>query len=73
MFGAIGLGRVDDRTWYLAVGALAVALLGLVLDAVLPAFDISPGFWAFLSAMLGFLGARAAIKSRNGNGNGKRR
>jgi hypothetical protein len=61
---------VDDRTWWLASGALGVGAAAMVLDAVVPAFNISPGFWAFLSAMLGFLGARAAIRMRNGDHQG---
>lgn len=55
---------MDDRTWYLAIGTLGTAAVSVVLDAALPNFDVPGGFWAVLSAVLGFLGARAAIRDR---------
>lgn len=61
---------MDDRTWRLAVGTLASAVVVVLVDAALADFDVPAGFWTVLAASLGFLGARAAIRGRNGNGNG---
>ncbi len=58
---------MDDRTWYLAVTTLVIALVALLLDAPLAGFEVPAGFWTVLAAVLGFLGARAAL-GRNGNG-----
>jgi len=51
----------------LAVGTLAAAVFVVMLDAVLGAFQTPSGFFPVLGGMLGFLGARAALKSRNGD------
>lgn len=56
---------MDDRTWYLAVGTLGAAVFVVMLDAVLASFETPAGFFPVLGAMLGFLGARSALKSRN--------
>lgn len=58
---------MDDRTWYLALGSLILALFGIGLDAALKSFDLPGGLWGFLSALLGFLGARSYAKAKNGS------
>lgn len=61
---------MDDRTWYLARGALLAAVAAVALDAVLGDFDVPSGFWVVLGGVLSFLAARSAIRSRNGNNGG---
>ncbi len=58
---------MDDRTWYLAITTLVVATAAILVDAPLVEFRVPTGFWTVLAAVLGFLGARAAL-GRNGNG-----
>lgn len=58
---------MDDRTWYLAVGTLIAAVVVVLIDAAAVSFDVPSGFWTVLAAVLGFLGARSALKSRNGD------
>lgn len=57
---------MDDRTWYLALGTLAAAVFIVMLDAALVDFETPAGLFTVLGAMLGFLGARSAIKARRG-------
>jgi hypothetical protein len=57
---------LDDRTWYLAIGSLSAAVVAILLDAALANFNVPSGMWAFLSGMLGFLGARSAFKRDDG-------
>lgn len=56
---------MDDRTWFLAVGSLIAAVVAIMLDAALTNFNVPPGLWAFLSGMLGFLGARSAFRRKD--------
>lgn len=58
----------DERTWRLAIAALVVAVFALSVDAVTGGAVDTTGLWGFLTAFLGFLGARAVIKTRDGNG-----
>lgn len=53
---------MDDRTWYLAITSLVFAFVAMVVDAVLSSFDVPAGYWAVLSAVLTFLGARSAFR-----------
>lgn len=59
---------MDDRTWYLAIGTLIAAVAVLIIDAALPGFVVPSGFWAVLSAILGFLTARGIVIQRKENG-----
>lgn len=61
---------MDDRTWYLAGGTLVAAVLVTLVDAAVTSFDAGPGFWAVLTAMLTFLGGRAAFLGRKDDRNG---
>lgn len=63
----------DDKVWQLAIGALLLALVAMVLDALSTSFEVGNGLWTFLAAFMGMLGAYATIRLRNGNGrNGAR-
>ncbi len=44
---------MDDRTWYLSLAILGAAVLAIMLDAGLPAFDVPPGFYPFLGIFAG--------------------
>lgn len=59
---------MDDRTWKVVLCALALSAIALTFDVFSDSFEISPGFWGFLSAVLGFLAARTGLSQRNGNG-----
>jgi Na+-transporting NADH:ubiquinone oxidoreductase subunit NqrB len=62
---------MDERSWRLACAALAVSLVAMAVDAASDSFTINNGFWTFLVALMGFLGARALVKTRNNNGPGQ--
>lgn len=61
---------MDDRSWYLAVAVLAISTFVVMLDAFLPEFDVSAGFWTVPTAIVGFLGARSVFKNGKNGGNG---
>lgn len=64
---------MDDRTYYIALGVLGVAIVAILIDAVIRSYVAPSGLWTVLAAVAGFLGARGALR-RNGNGkNGRRR
>lgn len=60
---------MDDRTWYLAVGTLSAGVLVTLIDAA-GSYETPPGFYTFLGAVLGLLGAMMAFRGRGGGDDG---
>ena len=57
---------MDERTWRLALATLAAGVLVPIIDALSTSFDTPAGFFPFLGLVMGFLGAVAAVKGKNG-------
>lgn len=53
---------MDDRAWYLAVGTLLLAFVGMILDATIATFDIAPGFYPFLGIFSGAVLGIGAVR-----------
>lgn len=56
-------GEVDDRTYYIAVAVLAIAIGVIAIDAILSSFVSPPGLWTTLAAVAAFLGARGILRN----------
>jgi hypothetical protein len=61
---------VDDKSFYLALGSLGVSVVAIFIDAAITNFEVPSGFWAVPGGVFAWLSARAAIRNKNGNGNG---
>lgn len=64
---------MDERIFRLTLWTLGAVVILSGIDAALVSFELGPGFWGFVSGMLGLLTAVATIgiRRRNGNGGGK--
>ncbi len=54
---------MDDRTYRIVAGILALCTVALGLDAAFASFEPPAGLWTVLGAVAAFLGARAALRS----------
>lgn len=62
---------MDDRVWYLGLGTLVVAVVGMFLDAALSTFNVDAGFYPFLGIFAGAVfGIGFASNRRKNGGNG---